>query len=60
MIRSISCMGITKAEITVKKKTFENSHKNSAISYWNLQECEGKEEGNGQKKRPRMEDVVKP
>jgi hypothetical protein len=31
-------------ERAVKKKTFENSHKNSNISYWNLQECERTEE----------------
>lgn len=55
---SVSCMDTTEAQIAEKKKTFENSHKNSTISYWNLQECEGKEEENGQKKAG-MEDVVK-
>jgi hypothetical protein len=40
-------MDTTEAQIAEKKKTFENSHKNSTISYWNLQECEGKEEENG-------------
>jgi hypothetical protein len=43
-----------------KKKTFENSHKNSTISYWNLQECEGNERRRKWiGKRPKMEDVVK-